>query len=184
MKSLENQLKSMIDKKFEKITLNELFSKRNANLAEIVDGADNPTSTEILNSDDFLGSLFSDLVMNRNISNWQIMQKAGSMEDIDNENQDSLKIDYDFKFTYNYKGIPVGLNLFMDGEIYIRWQGRYRPQTHTSPAEHPQPYPDQRTMGEYVNLSLYDDEGEQINIDKLTPDLKLKVVKAILSPYL
>jgi hypothetical protein len=165
--------------------INELFSKRPANLAEIVDGDGNPSKDEILNSKDFQVNLINDLVNNKkNVDSWRVIQSKGSTNDLESTDDDKFAVDYDFEFVYNFHGIKVPLTLFINGNVDVNWSGRHIPATHMQPAEHPESEIDYRTLGRDLDLALFDDDGSEISLTWLTPELKTSVVKSIISPYL
>lgn len=165
--------------------INELFSRRKADLDEIVDGEANPSKDEILNSKDFQVNLINDLINKKaNVNSWQVRQSSGSMADLESTEDDRFPVDYDFDFVYNFHGIPVPLTLFINGEIDVNWKGQHRSATHWQPAEAPQPEIDQRSFGRGLDLALYDDDGSEISLTWLSPELKNKVVKSIIDPYL
>jgi len=165
--------------------INELYSKRPASLAEIVDGSENPSKDEILKSKDFQVNLINDLVNNkRNVKSWEVYDKKGSIEDLRGTDDNRFNIDYDFNFTYNYKGVDIPLTLFINGDVDVDWVGSYRSASHWNPAEYPEPEIDQRSLGRMLDLALFDDDGSEIGLTWLTPELETQVVKSIISPYL
>lgn len=165
--------------------INELFSKRPANLDEIADGDANPSKDEILNSKDFQVNLINDLINNKkNVDSWSVMQSSGSMQDLQSTEDDEFNVDYDFDFVYNFHGIKVPLTMFINGAVDVNWSGSYRSATHWQPAEYPEPEIDNRSFGRGLDLALYDDDGSEISLQWLTPELKTRVVKSIISPYL
>lgn len=162
-----------------------MFSKRSANLDEIVDGDGTPTPEQVLNSKDFQVNLINDLINNkRNIIEWKVIDNSGSINDLENGDDDSFDIDYSFDFKYNYKGVPVPLTLFINGRVDVKWMGKYISATYYNPPEYPQPEVDDKSLGKTLDISLFDDDGSEIGIQWLTPDLEAKVAKAIISPYL
>lgn len=165
--------------------INELFSKRPANLEEIIDSDANPTQEQIFKSKDFQVNLVNDLINNkRNVTSWEVYDKHGSMEDLQGSDDDSFNIDYTFNFKYNYKGTEIPLTLFINGEVPVNWHGSYRSATHYNPSEYPEPSIDDRSLGGSLDLALFDDDGSEISLTWLTPELQSKVVKSIISPYL
>ena len=57
-----------------------MFSKRSANLDEIVDGDQNPSLEEIFKSKDFQVNEINDLINNkRNVVSCEVYEKSGSM---------------------------------------------------------------------------------------------------------
>jgi hypothetical protein len=165
--------------------INELFSKRPANLDEIADGDANPSKDEILNSKDFQVNLVNDLVNNKkNVDSWKVVQSSGSMDDLQSTEDDQFNLDYDFDFVYNFHGIKIPLTLFINGNVDVNWDGRYVSATHWQPAEHPRAEIDYRNLGTGLDLALYDDDGTEVSLQWLTPELKNRVVKSIISPYL
>jgi hypothetical protein len=165
--------------------INELYSKRPANLEEIVDGSGNPSKDEIFNSKDFQVNLVNDLINNKkNVESWSVRKSSGSMSDLQSTEDNQFDVDYDFDFIYNFHGIKVPLTLFINGAIDVNWQGSHRSATHYNPAESPEPSIDNRTFGKSLDLALFDDDGSEINLTWLTPDLQIRVAKSIISPYL
>lgn len=165
--------------------INELYSKRSANLGEIVDNDNNPSKDEIFNSKDFQVNLINDLINKKqNVERWTVHKSSGSMSDLESTEDNQFNVDYDFDFVYNFHGIKIPLTLFINGAIDVNWHGSHRPATHWNPAESPEPSIDNRTFGKHVDLALFDDDGSEISLTWLTPDLKVKVVKSIISPYL
>lgn len=180
----------LISEEYEKIILAELFSKRSANLEDIVDHDNDPSTDDVLKSEHFQKTLFTDLISGmRNLSNWKVVEKSGSLEDIDNTQEDSFPINYDFDFTYNYKGTPIPLSLIINGSIDISWNGRYRSATPDQPAEHSEPSIDSKYLGDNIDVTLYSD-GSKVPLVKadgqswMTPQIKKNVANAVLSPYL
>lgn len=165
--------------------INELFSRRKADLDEIVNGEANPTKDEILNSKDFQVNLINDLInKKKNVNSWEVRKSSGSIEDLQSTDNDKFPVDFDFDFVYNFHGIPVALTLFINGEIDVNWNGSQRSATYLQPAESPQPEIDQRSFGRNLDLALYDDDGSEISLTWLSPELQTKVVISIISPYL
>jgi hypothetical protein len=165
--------------------INELFSRRKADLDEIVNGEANPSKDEILNSKDFQVNLVNDLINKKaNVNSWEVRQSNGSLNDLESTEDDKFPVDFDFDFVYNFHGIPVSLTLFINGEVDVNWNGSHRSATHWQPAEHPEPEIDQRSFGRDLDLALYDDDGSEISLTWLSPELQTKVVKSIIAPYL
>lgn len=162
-----------------------MFSKRSANLDEIIDGEQNPSPEEILKSRDFQTNLINDLINNkRNVSSWEVYEQSGSIQDIDNQDDNDFDIDYMFNFKYNYKGVEIPLSIFINGTVDVNWVGKYISATHWQPAEYPQPEIDEKSLGRMLDFSLFDDDGSEVDISWLTPELERKVAKSIISPYL
>jgi len=165
--------------------VNELYSKRSASLAEIVDGSENPSKDEVLKSKDFQVNLVNDLINNKkNVKSWTIRDQHGSMEDLRDTDDDRFHVDYDFDFVYNYKGVDVPLTMFINGDVDVDWRGSYRSATHWQPAEHPEASIDYKNLGRMLDLALFDDDGSEISLTWLTPELRNQLVKSIISPYL
>ena len=165
--------------------INELFSRRKADLDEIVNGEANPSKDEILNSKDFQVNLINDLINKKaNVNSWEVRKSSGSMEDLQSINDNKFPVDFDFDFVYNFHGIPVALTLFINGEVDVDWKGSNRSATHWQPEESPRPEIDQRSFGRGLDLALYDDDGTEISLHWLSPELRTKVVKSIIDPYL
>lgn len=162
-----------------------MFSKRSANLDEIVDGDQNPSLEEILKSKDFQVNVINDLINNkRNVVSWEVYEKSGSMEDLESDSDDRFPIDYTFNFTYKYKETEIPLTLFINGDVDVDWIGRHISASHYQPAEYPEPKIDEKNLGRMLDIALFDDDGSEIDIQWLTPDLVTKVAKSIISPYL
>lgn len=161
--------------------INELYSSRRAsNLEEILDSDANPSKEEVLNSKDFQVNLINDLVGKKNIDSWTVHKSSGSIDDLESENDKKFRVDYDFDFKYNFHGIKVPLTLFINGEVEVD----HKPTKSWTPREYSKPSIDYNTLGNHVDLALYDDDGSEISLTWLTPELKAKVVKSIISPYL
>ncbi len=189
MKIDKNYVNKLINEEYEKIVISELFSKRTASLEEIVDGDGNPSVEEVIKSDHFQKSLFSDIVSGkRNLSDWKVMQKSGDMNSLSSTDDTSFPIHYDFDFTYNYKGNPIPLTLIISGDVPVSWNGRHIPATRYQPAEAPEPSVD-RDLGRNVEIHLYADGSEiplvrQDGVAWMTPQIKNDVANSVLSPYL
>lgn len=167
-----------------KENIQELYSKRSGLLHDMIEANNSPSMDEILNSRDFQTSLVGDLVSGKkNITDWSLHDNNGSIEDLTSNEDNSFDVSYNFSFKFKYNEIPVQLSLFINGTIDVRWRGSNRPATYTNPAETPQPEIDNRTFGKYLDLSLFSDEGQEISLKWVTPDLKQKIVISILSPY-
>jgi hypothetical protein len=164
--------------------LNELFTKRSANLDEILDGDNNPSLDEILNSREFQTNLINDLITGmKNIVSWKVVDHTGSIDDIERD-ENTFNIDYSFDFVYKFKDSDIRLTLYIIGTVDVDWIGSYRSATHYNPEEAPQAKIDYRELGRMLDLSLFDDGGNEISLKWLTPELELKVVKSIINPYL
>lgn len=162
-----------------------MFSKRSANLDEIIEGDATPTPEDVLQSKDFQINLINDLINNKNnVIEWKVIDNSGSMEDLRGGNDDSFDIDYSFDFKYNYKGTPVSLTIFINGQVDVDWVGKYISATHWQPAEYPNAELDYKNLGKMLDIALYDEDGSEISLQWLTPDLEAKVAKSIISPYL
>jgi hypothetical protein len=184
-------IKQIIDQEYEKIILAELFSKRSANLEEIVDQDLNPSDNDILKSDHFQKSLFTDLIDGmKNFANWKVIEKSGSLDSIEDYDDDSFPIHYDFDFTYNYKGTPIRLSLVITGNIDISWNGRYRSATYLDSPEYPRASIDTKRIGDKIDVNLYTEDGSEVALQRtdgkswMSPQIKRDVAKAVLSPYL
>lgn len=165
--------------------INELYSSRRAsNLESIVDEDKNPSKDEILNSKDFQVNLINDLLAKKNVDSWTVRQSNGSMDDLDSTQDHRFPVDFDFDFVYNFHGIKVPLTLFINGEVDVNWKGSHRSATHSNPSEHPEPEIDNKNLGRGLDLGLFDDDGSEVSLTWLSPDLKTKVVKSIIGPYL
>jgi hypothetical protein len=184
-------IKQIIDQEYEKIILAELFSKRSANLEEIVDQDLNPSTDDVLKSDHFQKSLFSDLIDGmKNFANWKVVEKSGSLDSVEHYDDDSFPINYDFQFTYNYKGASFPLSLMITGYIDISWNGRYRSATYLDPPEYPEASIDTKRMGDKIKVNLYTEDGSEIALQRtdgkpwMTDQIKRNIANAVLSPYL
>lgn len=162
-----------------------MFSKRSANLDEIIDGDNTPTPEEIYNSKDFQVNLINDLINNkRNVIEWKVIDNSGSMEDLKGDADDSFNLYYSFDFKYTYKTTQVPLTIFISGDVDVNWDNGYISATHWQPAEHPSAEINNKNLGRNLDIALYDDDGGEISLTWLTPDLEAKVAKSIISPYL
>lgn len=192
MKITQNYINQLIDEEYEHIILAEMFSKRSANLDEIIDGENNPSKEDVLESEDFQKNLINDLINNkRNVTDWTVFEHSGSMDDLESTEDDGFNISYDFHFVYNYKGTPIQLSLYITGDVDVNWDGRYVSATHWQPAEYPESEIDYKNLGRQLDITFFDDEGSELNLVRkdngnswFTPELKNKVAKSIISPYL
>lgn len=163
-----------------KKTTNESITKNTANLDEIVNNIDEMDA--ILGSRDFITNLFNDLRNNRrNVAEWKLVSGSGNAQEIDPETIDNyFGVDYIFDFKYKYLDKVVPLTLYIVGKVYFN-RSDYRGASHTQPAEGGEAVVDEKDLGKNVDLTLMDNEGEEINISWLTPELKIQVAKAILN---
>jgi hypothetical protein len=192
MKIGKNYINQLINEEYDNIILAEMFSKRTANLEEIIDNESNPSKEDVFESDDFQKNLINDLINNkRNVSDWTVFEHSGSMKNLQSTEDDSFNINYEFHFTYNYNGVPIKLSLYITGSVDVNWSGKYISATHWQPAEYSEPEVDYKNLGSMLDVALYDDDGSEIKlINKstgnkwLTPELEKKVAKSIISPYL
>jgi hypothetical protein len=163
MKIDKTYVTKLINEEYEKIVINELFSKREANLSDIMDGDQTPTIDEIIKSDHFQKNLFKDLISNKSkFTDWKI-DKANGASDNDITKDETIPT-YTFKFNYNYKDNKIPrLGLVITGD----------------------PTKENST----VDLSLQH-EGKDVPLrrldgkDWMTPSIKNEVAKSVLSPYL
>lgn len=166
--------------------INELYSSRRAsNLEHIVDEENSPKKDEILNSKDFQVNLINDLIdKKKNVDSWTVRKSSGSIQDLESDDDTQFPVDFDFDFVYNFHGIKVPLTLFINGEVDVNWSGSHRSATYWNPSESPEPEIDKRSLGRGLDLALFDDDGSEISLNWLTPEIQTRVVKSIIDPYL
>ena len=192
MKIGKKYINQLISEEYEHFILTEMFSKRAANLEEIIDSENNPSQEDVYESDDFQKNLVNDLINNkRNVSDWTVFEHSGSMEDLESNDDDSFPINYEFHFTYNYKGTAIPLSLYITGNVDVNWSGRYVSATYLQPPEYPEAEVDYKNLGRMLDIAIYDNDGGEVKmINKttgnkwVTPELEKKIAKSIISPYL
>lgn len=168
--------------KIVKDLIKESLTKYSANLEEIMDNVDE--YDQIINSKEFLTTLVNDLINNRNIVEWKLMDSHNGLEDVDpfDNEKDSFDIDYSFDFKYRYKDKVIPLTLFIKGDVYFS-RTPYRSASRMQPAEGGEAEVDYKNLDYGLDLSLFGQDGEDINIKWLTPDLKKRLVQQLLKDY-
>lgn len=163
--------------------VNETLTKKDANLDEIVNNVDE--LEKLLGSREFLTTMINDLVNNkRNVVEWKLVDGVGSVDDIDSQSlKDTFGVDYNFDFKYNYQGKIVPLTLFISGEVPFNVTPK-RGGDYLTPPEGGEVKVDYNNMGKNLDLGLFDQEGSEVDISWLTPELESRVTKEILQDYI
>lgn len=164
--------------------IKESITRFNANLEEIMDN--NDELGQIYNSREFLTTLFNDLVHNkRNVIEWKVMGAHNGSEDAslyDDSAYGDFKVDYDFDFVYNYKGKQLKLTMLINGNITFT-QGKTNSGDRFTPPSGGEMNIDQNSLGNDLDLTLFDNEGKEVSTTWLTPDLKKKVIDQVMKDY-
>lgn len=176
MKKTDSIIDTMVN------TIAESLTKYSANLDEIMDNIDQ--MGELLNSKQFLTTLVNDLISGkRNVTQWKIMDQSGSLEDVDPETEnDSFDINYSFDFNYKYGDKVIPLSIFISGDVYFT-RTPYRSGNYFTPPEGGEAVIDDKSLGQTLDVALFDKDGRDLNIKWLTPDLKEKLIQQIIKDY-
>jgi hypothetical protein len=166
-----------------KKSTNESITKKSANLDEIVNNVDEMDA--LLRSREFLTTLVNDLINNkRNIIEWKLVDGNGSVSDVDSQElKDTFGVEYSFDFKYNYQGKTLMMTLFVSGEVPFK-VSPVRSGNYFTPPEGGEVSVDYKNMGKELDLSLFDQDGSEIDISWLTPELEEKLTKQILQDYI
>jgi hypothetical protein len=163
--------------------IKESLTKYSANLDEIMDNVDQ--LDEIINSKEFLTTLINDLINNkRNVTEWKLMDSHNGLEDVDpfDNEKDRFEIEYSFDFKYKYQDKIIPLTLFINGDVYFS-RTPYRSASHMQPAEGGEAEVDYKNLDYGLDLSLFTQDGDEVNIKWVTPDLKKRLVQQLLKDY-
>lgn len=179
MKKTDNVIDSMVN------TITESLTKYSANLDEIMDNVDQ--MSELLNSKPFLTTLVNDIIKgSRNITQWKIMDKAGSLEDVDpDSDRDYFDINYSFDFDYKYADKVIPLSIFISGNVYFS-RTPYRRGNYFTPPEGGEAVIDYNSLAQTLDVSLYDKDGIELDVKWLDndPKLKLALINQIIKDYI
>lgn len=189
--------------------VNESLTKNPANLDDIVNNVDQMDT--LLNSREFLTTLINDLMNSkRNVVEWKLVDENNGADRIDPEGlTDSFNVEYSFDFKYNYitaeerkqhektnqelrrrgqpeklfpKGEIIPLTMYINGSVSFA-RGEVRPGNHFTPPEGGEMNIDMNHLGDNLDLSLFDKDGDELNLKWLTPELEKKVTQSILKDY-
>jgi hypothetical protein len=161
---------------------NESLTKNSANLDEIIGNVDQMDA--LINSREFVTSLINDLINNkRNVVEWKLVDGNGSLDSIDPHTiKDTFGIDYSFDFKYKYQDQVVPLTIFISGEVPFKVSPRVRGDYFTQP-EGGEATVDYKYLANNLDLGLFDQDGTDIDISWLTPELKKRVTTEIIKDY-
>lgn len=165
-----------------KKTTNESITKNSANLDDIINNVDEMDL--IIKSKEFQTSLINDLINNkRNIVEWKLMDSSGGLGDVEQGTiKDNFDIDYSFDFKYRYNGKIIPLTLFITGNIHYNISPSRNGDWLNAP-EGGEVEVDKQNLGSGLDLALFDQDGSEISIKWLTPDLEKKLTKQIMQEY-
>jgi len=190
--------------------INEFLSKHDANLDSIISNKDEKTElykgrkflTEFVNNlqnlNNFAKELSNDLTNidpntmdgknqpNSKIVNWRLEQKSGSLEDVDPHDDEAtnIPINYIFDFDYKFDGNVYPLSLSIEGVVYFS-RTPYRSGNYFTQPEGGEANIDYKDIGNTTKLTLHDrEDGDEIDISWLTPQIKNKIVGQIVSNYI
>lgn len=161
---------------------NESITKNSANLDQILNNVDETEKT--LQSKEFQTVLVNDLINGqRNVTEWKITDGNGSVSDIDPATlKDYFDIDYSFEFKYKYKGKLYQLSLFISGLVHFNVNPVDNGNWVNAPSGG-EAVVDDKNLGNGLDLALYDQDGSEISIKWLTPELEKKLTKQIIKDY-
>jgi len=165
-----------------KTTTNESITKNTANLDEIVNNVDELDA--ILNSREFITKLIDDLRnKKRNVVEWKLVDGKGTTDDIDPHSiADTFGVNYIFDFKYKFGDKIIPLSIIISGEVPFDVTPHKRGNWFTPP-EGGAVTVDYKNMGSGLDLGLFDQDGSELNIKWLTPELRSSVTKEILQNY-